>query len=219
MRILDLFCGGGGAAMGYSRAGFDIVGVDIEPQPDYPFEFIQGDVLQGLPSLPFDAVHASPPCQAFTAYRRKGHGVGDTAVDLVPETRALLEEWGGPFVIENVPGAPVRADLTLCGSMFGLDVRRHRVFELGWPAPLQPACAHGLQRGDFPSATNRKNRRRTAEIGVWRIPLEDQQRAMGIGWLPLKALSQAIPPAYTEWIGVRLAEHLGHSVADPGVTV
>ncbi|MCP3879391.1 MAG: DNA cytosine methyltransferase [Sulfitobacter sp.] len=204
--------------MGYSRAGFEVVGVDIEPQPDYPFEFIQGDALQGFPSLPFDAVHASPPCQAFTAYRRKGHGVGDAAVDLVPDTRALLEDWGGPFVIENVPGAPVRADLTLCGSMFGLDVRRHRVFELGgWPAPLQPSCAHGLQRGDFPPATNRKNRRRTAEIGVWRIPLEDQQRAMGVDWLPLKALSQAIPPAYTEWIGTRLLWHRGHSAADPGV--
>lgn len=120
--------------------------------------------------------------------------------ELRRRVRELLEQSGKPWVIENVPGAPLRDPVVLCGSMFGLDVRRHRLFETSFPL-LAPSCAHHLQRGDYPQATNRKNRRRTCEIGVWRIPLEVQQRAIGIDWMDLEGLSQSIPPAYTEYIG------------------
>jgi DNA (cytosine-5)-methyltransferase 1 len=209
-RILDLFCGAGGCAKGYHDAGFDVIGVDIKPQPNYPFTFRQQDALEFLdecmswPSrLWFDAVHASPPCQSFTAYRRKGHGVGDGYPNLIPLTRELLEASGLPYVIENVTGA--RSHLVdpvmFCGSSFGLDVRRHRLFETNFPLEAPP-CDHAWQTPRFPAATNRKpHSRRTVEIGVWRIPLEVQQRAMRIDWMTLPELSEAIPPAYTAHIG------------------
>ena len=205
-RMLDLFCGAGGAAMGYHRAGFDVVGVDLHPQPRYPFEFHQGDALT-WPLDGFDAVHASPPCQSFTAYRRRGSGVGDGYPDLVDTIRQRLASSGLPYVIENVEGAPLNNPITLCGSSFGLDVRRHRLFESN-VALLTPPCAHHLQAPRFPQATNRTNLRRTVEVGVWRIPLATQQQAMDVDWMTLEELSEAIPPAYTEWIGGKLVAHL-----------
>lgn len=193
--------------MGYHDAGFDVVGVDIEPQPDYPYEFHQADAL--TVSLDgFDAIHASPPCQSFTAYRRKGHGVGDGYPDLIEPIRTRLERSGLPWVIENVAGAPLRNAVMLCGSSFGLDVRRHRYFESNVPLTAPP-CDHSWQTPRFPPATNRTNLRRTVEVGVWRIPLEVQQRAMGIDWMPLRSLSEAIPPAYTEHIGRQLLAVIG----------
>lgn len=202
-RLLDLFCCAGGATRGYQLAGFHVVGVDIEPQPDYcGDEFIQDDALE-FPLDGFDAIHASPPCQSFTAYRRKGHGVGDGYPDLIKPVRARLEQSGVPWVIENVAGAPLRNAVMLCGSSFGLDVRRHRYFESNVPLTAPP-CDHSWQTPRFPPATNRTNLRRTVEVGVWRIPLEVQQRAMGIDWMPLRSLSEAIPPAYTEFIGRQL---------------
>lgn len=216
-RILDLFCGGGGAAMGYHRAGFEVVGVDIVDQPNYPFEFHRADAL-GLLRQSFcgfgpswvvgvTAIHASPPCQSFTAYRRKGRGVGDGYPNLIPQVRELLGGFAMPHVIENVHGAPLENAIMLCGSSFGLDVRRHRYFESN--VPLEPkACNHSWQTPRFPPATNRTNLRSTVEVGVWRIPLEVQQRAMGIDWMTLPELSEAIPPAYTEFVGHQLLEHL-----------
>lgn len=207
-RLLDLFCGGGGASEGYSRAGFVVGGVDHVYQPNYPHEFIRRDALEYARQhgRAFDAIHASPPCQSFTAYRRKGHGVGDGYPDLIAETREVLEQIGRPYVIENVPGAPLSAPITLCGSMFGLDVRRHRHFELGgWElGEPGPACNHAAQTPRFPPATNRTNLRSTVEVGVWRIPLDVQQRAMGISWMTREELSEAIPPAYTRWLGTWL---------------
>ena len=210
MRALDLFCGAGGASMGLHLAGLDVTGVDSKPQPNYPFEFRQGDWESAALFSDFDFIWASPPCQSFTAYRRKGYGVGDDYPNLIGPVRKRLLEWGGPFVIENVLGSPLRKDLVLCGSMFGLDVRRHRVFELhGISTPMgadgHPLCRHSLQEPRFPPATNRKNLRKTVEVGVWRIPLETQQKAMGIDWMTLKELSQAIPPAYSEYIAERYA--------------
>jgi DNA (cytosine-5)-methyltransferase 1 len=207
--LLDLFCGAGGAAMGYHRAGFDVVGVDIKPQPNYPFEFVQWDALDYLRHTsmkPVDAIHASPPCQAFTAYRRRPSHVGEYE-DLIPETRLVLSSKGLPWVIENIPGAPLDMPVQLCGSAFGLDVRRHRLFESN-RAMFGAPCVHGQQNGDYAQATNRTNRRKTVEVGVWRIPLAEQQRAMGIGWMTLGELSEAIPPSYTEFIGAQLLEHL-----------
>lgn len=205
-RLLDLFCCAGGAAMGYHRAGFDVVGVDISPQPDYPFEFHQADALT-FPLDGFDAIHASPPCQTFTAYRRRGAGVGDRHADLIGPTRDRLEGSGRPWVIENVAGAPLRNAVMLCGSSFGLDVRRHRYFESN-VALLAPPCHHAWQTPRFPCATNRANLRSTVEVGVWRIPLDVQRRAMGIDWMPLRSLSEAIPPAYTEHVGRQLMASL-----------
>lgn len=206
-RLLDLFCGAGGAAMGYHRAGFDVVGVDVRPMPHYPFEFHQADALT-FPLDGFDAVHASPPCQPFTAYRRRGAGVGARYPDIIGPTRDWLDASGLPYVIENVYGAPLDRQVTmLCGSGFGLDVRRHRYFEATFPI-LGVGCVHGWQQPRFAQATNRTNRRRTVEVGVWRIPLKVQQQAMGIDWMTLEELSEAIPPAYTEHVGAFLLDHL-----------
>jgi DNA (cytosine-5)-methyltransferase 1 len=199
-------------SMGYHRAGFDVIGVDLEPQPDYPFEFVQADVLELDPDwlATFDAIHASPPCQWATAYGRRT-GVAVDAVNLIPPTRRLLELAGRPYVIENVDTKPVRAELRnpirLCGSSFGLDVRRHRLFESNVPL-IAPPCDHGWQTPRFPQATNRTNLRSTVEVGVYRIPLDVQRQAMGIDWMPLDRLSQAIPPAYTEHIGRQLVAAL-----------
>lgn len=206
-RLLDLYCCAGGCTKGYQRAGFYVVGVDKNPQPNYcGDEFVQADVRDFLHPwqrrLDFDAVHASPPCQFRTSYRRRPGHVRPSE-NLIPVTRYLLEGTGLPYVIENVPEARefLRDPIMLCGSSFGLEVRRHRLFEATvWG--LSPACSHGQQNGDWPQATNRENRRKTAEIGVWRIPLKDQKRAMGVDWdVTLPELSQMIPPAYTEHIG------------------
>lgn len=143
--LLDLFCGAGGASVGYHRAGFEVVGVDLHPQPDYPFEFWQADALT-FDLTGFDAVHASPPCQLHTRAKhlRVAQGGESKALDLVEPTRARLRSLGVPYVIENVPGAPLHG-VTLCGSSFGLKVRRHRVFESNvYIPPL--ACDHRAQR-------------------------------------------------------------------------
>lgn len=210
--LIDLYCGGGGAAMGYHRAGFDVIGVDLHPQPHYPFPFAQGDALHPPVELARAAlIHASPPCQFATAYRRRP-GVATAARSLIEQTRRLLAATGRPYVIENVDQAAARAELRnpirLCGSSFGLDVRRHRLFETSWPAWSVP-CDHTWQAPRFTQATNRTNARRTVEVGVWRIPLATQQHAMGIDWLPLATLSQAIPPAYTEHIGWAYLAQIG----------
>jgi DNA (cytosine-5)-methyltransferase 1 len=211
-RALDLFCGAGGASMGLHRAGFDVLGVDIENQPEHPFDFVRGDAVATLDLLAsgslaratsglgrFDLVWASPPCQAFTAYRRR---VGHVAPrpNLIPIVREKLRAAGIPYIIENVVGAPLESPVMLCGSMFGLEVQRHRIFETSFPM-LAPECKHDVWVPRFPPATNRKNLRKTVEVGVWRIPLSIQQRAMGIDWMSLEKLSQAIPPAYAEWLG------------------
>lgn len=209
MRALDLFCGAGGAGVGLSRAGFEVVGVDLERQPSNPLPTIRADALAPPVELAgFDLVWASPPCQRFSAYRRRGDGVGATAPDLIDPVRTMLRASGVPYIIENVPGAPLDPARTvqLCGSSFGLDVRRHRLFECSFPV-LVPPCSHQLQAPRFPCATNRTNLRRTVEVGVWRIPLDTQKRAMGVDWpISLPALSQAIPPAYSEFLARAFVE-------------
>lgn len=201
--------------MGYSQAGFDeIVGVDINPQPNYPFEFVQGDVLTewDWPAMVerhgFDLIHASPPCQHFTRYRNVVKDITDRYEDLVAPTRELLEASGVPYVIENVPGAPICPDLVLCGSMFSLDVRRHRWFELGaWSAMGPGGCNHKGWARRFKSSTGRQNKRYTIEVGAWDEPLELQKEAMGVDWeIELRELSEAIPPAYTRFIGEQFLE-------------
>lgn len=206
MRILDLFCGAGGAAVGYSRAGFDVVGVDLDDQPNYPHEHYQMDWADWTIFAGFDAIHASPPCQSFTAYRRRGQGVGDSYPDLIAPVRAMLEATGLPYVIENIVGAPLEHPVQLCGSSFGLDVRRHRLFETNWPV-VAPPCNHAWQTPRFPPATNRTNLRSTVEVGAYRCHAI-APGAMGIDWMTNDELSEAIPPAYTSWIGAQLAGYL-----------
>jgi DNA (cytosine-5)-methyltransferase 1 len=209
-RALDLFCKAGGASAGLVDAGFDVLGVDIEPQPHYPFAFAQRDALsyERYELRLFDLIWASPPCQGRTAYKRRPDHVYDVDTDgMITRTRDMLRASGVPYIIENVPGSPLIAPVTLCGSMFAetIEIRRHRCFETSF-ALIQPPCEHARQRGSFPQATNRKNRRRTIEIGVWRIPLATQQRAMGIDWMTLDELSNAIPPAYSRWLGTNFRQ-------------
>jgi len=203
--LLDLFCGAGGATHGYQRAGFRVVGIDHEPQPNYCGDaFLQDDAMD-IELDGFDAIHASPPCQAFTDYQRNGK-VGEYP-DLVDQTRQRLAGTGKPYVIENVRGAPLVHPTRYCGSSFRLDVRRHRFFESN-VALVAPPCDHKWQTPRFPSASNRTNLRSTVEVGVWRIPVETQREAMDIDWMTIPELSQAIPPAYTHHIGRQLLEHV-----------
>ena len=214
-RLLDLFCGAGGAAVGYHRAGFEIVGVDNKPQPNYPFEFHLADAME-YPLEGFDVIHASPPCQAFTKYQNMGtrRDLPSRYPNLIPPLRCRLEDSGLLWVIENVQGSPLRNPVILCGSMFGLDVRRHRLFESNFPI-LTPQCNHSIWPPNrFPGGRSRERGharvlvRNTVEVGRWNIPLQTQQEAMGIDWMELKELSEAIPPAYTEYLGCQIIKLL-----------
>jgi DNA (cytosine-5)-methyltransferase 1 len=191
--------------MGYHRAGFEVVGVDIRPQPNYPFEFIQADAMQFLDDWPvwvaelFDAIHASPPCQR---YMTGGMVNRWKRPDLLGPIRDRLKASGVPWVIENVPGAPMRADILLCGSMFGLEVRRHRLFELSWePTVLTSPCSHGRPvAGVYGNAHGKAG----AWPGMLPSDLPTWSRAMGIDWMTAKEITEAIPPAYSEFIGQEL---------------
>lgn len=200
--------------MGYHQAGFDeIVGVDIKPQPHYPFDFYRSDALR-FPLSGFnrlfgrfepDVVHASPPCQAYCALK---HLTKRKYPDLVDAVRERLQEWGGIYVIENVPGSPLKNPIQLCGSSFGLRVRRHRLFESNVLLKALP-CQHKEQgRPIDVSGTGgrRINRRYDDHGGNTNKPrdIEEAHAAMGIDWMTRYELSQAIPPAYTRWIGKQL---------------
>lgn len=208
-RLLDLFCGAGGAAMGYHRAGFDVVGVDINPQPRYPFEFHQDDVFNYLSVAPWDwdAVHASPPCQDHTTIGpRIDHGTGW----MLDATRQVLAQIGLPWVIENVGAAAMRADFLLCGSMFGLRTYRHRRFELDPRIPqLLALPPHPRHR----TLTSRNKRRSHFAQGfnmtiTGDVDLDVASACLGIDWMDAREIVQAIPPAYTEYIGRQLMEYL-----------
>lgn len=207
-RILDLFCGLGGPSVGYARAGFEVVGVDIKPQPDYPFEFIQQSALS-FPIVGFDAVHASPPCQRDAAITKGTNAhLREQYPDLYPVTRGSLEASRLPYVIEN-PAA--RADVVLCGEMFGLGVLRHRRFEIGGWGMEQPAHLkhRGRVRGwrhgqyfDGPYVAAYGN-------GGGKASVPELREAMGIDWSTDRhQLVEAIPPAYTEHVGRALLAHL-----------
>lgn len=207
--LLDLFCGAGGAAWGYHLAGFDVVGVDIKPQPNYPFRFVQADAMS-YSLVGIDAIHASPPCQRWSKSVSKKHRAGHP--DFLSGTRERLVETGLPYVIENVPGAPLHDPLILCGSMFGLDVRRHRLFESNVELGDPPPCRHYEYEPRFAPAWNRTTLLRFRPIsGGWTGDNDHEldKAAMGVTWdVTPRELQESIPPAYTEWIGHRLAEEL-----------
>lgn len=193
--------------MGYHRAGFDVVGVDLNPQPHYPFEFHQADALT-FPLDGFDAIHASPVCYAWSQMRLCRPGSQDHQPDLITPLRPRLQAAGVPWVIENVPGSPLLNPVQLCGSGLGMTLQRHRWFESN-VAPWGVPCAHGLNAWNpaFKHSTGRK-RRRVPVIGEWRTPRSLQFAAMGISWMTLEELTEAIPPAYTEHIGAQVLSHL-----------
>jgi DNA (cytosine-5)-methyltransferase 1 len=207
-KLLDLFCGAGGCSMGYHRAGFEVVGVDINPQPHYPFQFYQANALE-FPLSGFDAVHASPPCQAYSIASKAMRNKGRVYPDLVAPVRDRLITNGKPWVIENVPGAPIRPDAVLCGCMFGLKgLRRKRWFELSWhPLFLFNKCNHDPDELVISVVGNGTPSWNLAKWG--RCPtIAEAREAMGISWMTQKELSQAIPPAYTEFIGKELRAHV-----------
>lgn len=203
-RLLDLFCGAGGAAMGYHRAGFEVVGVDLAPQPHYPFEFHQADAM-AFPLDGFDAIHASPPCQRYTV-GRKIHNSGERHPDLVATTRERLVVTDVPWVIENVVGAPLRRAVTLCGTMFGLKVFRHRLFECSCPVLVPPHSAHDGSTGATDGySTKARGRNGYICVAGHNFIRQEAAEAMGIEWMASRyELAQAIPPAYTEFIGRQL---------------
>jgi len=218
-RLLDLFCGAGGASMGYHRAGFDVVGVDIEPQPHYPFEFWQADALEVLADLAdngyahwigalsdYAVIHASPPCQRFAGtYQDHSHHP-----DLLTPTRESLKATGLPYVIENIPTAPMPTGLLLCGATFRLPIIRHRRFEISPDPGLMPSLC----------PQHRHGRGVTHGVGFYpyaRKSWEDAWRQYVVPvvwpWMTLDEAGQAIPPAYTEHIGAQLLEHLRERAA------
>jgi len=244
MKLLDLFCGAGGAAMGYSHAGFDeIVGVDINPQRRYPFQFVQADALEYLAEHghEFDAIHASPPCQGYSIMRNLPWLRYKEYPLLIDPVRDLLEATEKPWVIENVMGAHLEAGW-LCGTMFGLRFYRHRLFETNWfwmqpghpkhEMTIRPSDSMGGRARDFVFGQSEDKRglaswpgRREAPAGLatasepqnglkagighnagWRKVAE----AMEIDWMKREELTQAIPPAYTRWIGRSLTEVMNY---------
>lgn len=230
-RLLDLFCGAGGASMGYHRAGFDVVGVDIAPQPEYPFPLHVGDAVDALAQLKaghrlrfeesdgswrrlglddFVAEHASPPCQRFST------ATADPTrhPDLIAPVRSGLLRLGRHYVIENVPGAPLLDPVRLCGSSFSLGVRRHRHFEANFELTGRD-CRHAAQGtpvgvyGQHPDA-EQHYRPNGQQRGMKARTIYEGQWAMGgVDWMGWHGLKESIPPAYTEHIGRQLLDHLG----------
>ena len=198
-KLLDLFCGAGGCSVGYDRAGFDVTGVDITVMPRYPYEFHQVDAFHYLleHGHRYDAIHASPPCQDHSTLSSLTgeHGTGWMLAGM----QQLLPTFGVPYVIENVPGAPMRTDYKLCGCMFGLPgLRRERWFETSWRGyELRPPCHHTgktVTVAGHPGGSSTRDGDVGSSTAEWKV-------AMGIDWMTARELAQAIPPAYTEYIG------------------
>lgn len=209
LRLLDLYCCAGGAGMGFHQAGFEVVGIDIEPQQKYPFEFIQDDAIDYLKAnwKKFDAIHGSPPCQGYSNLTPKEHKhKHEKMIDVL---RSELLKTGKPFIIENVAGA--RHDLIkpimLCGSMFGLRTQRHRYFETSFEVNVPFKCDHS----ELPllvTTASKASREKRFKLGMQPKSVTNAPLAYGIDWMDFKGLKEAIPPAYTKFIGSQLLLHL-----------
>jgi DNA (cytosine-5)-methyltransferase 1 len=213
-RLLDLFCCAGGVAVGYDRAGFEVVGVDIKPQPNFPFEFIRADALTIPISFlkSFDAIHASPPCQSYSDLAKR-NGNGHEWPRLIEPVREMLIRTGRPYVIENVDGAPLLNPVILCGTMFkGLRVLRHRLFEANFMILVPP---HGKHPKVHTFDKRKSHYGKTNDMldfvqvtGGGNCSIAAARDAMGIDWMTKNELNEAIPPVYTEFIGQQLIKHL-----------
>ncbi len=219
-RLLDLFCCAGGAGLGYSRAGFEVVGVDIDAQPHYPFSFIEGDALSLDRDflLTFDAIHASPPCQSYSDLAKR-NGNGHTWPRLIEPVRAMLVKTGLPYVIENVDGAPLINPVILCGTMFrGLRVLRHRLFEANFailtPPHRKHPKVHTFDRRKAHYGKTDEWKDFVQVTGGGNCTLAAARQAMGIEWMTKNEINEAIPPAYTELIGKQLLQHMSLSDRD-----
>ena len=223
-KLLDLFCGAGGCSVGYHRAGFDVTGVDIEGHPDYPYNILEADAMTVLADTDFldqyDAIAASPPCQASTTMsnRWRGHGgLADDRINLIPDVQRHLDAWGGIYVIENVPGARrhMRNPITLSGGMFGLRVNRPRLFESNVPLTtpkrakvVDPVGVYGKLDGRRLWTRADGSEQRAART------LEEGAAAMGIDWMTAwEDITEAIPPAFTQHIGGQIINHLRERAA------
>lgn len=213
MKLLDLFCGAGGASMGYAMAGFEVTGVDIKHGKRYPFTYIRGDVRDYLNVdflQQFDVIAASPPCQTFSATKhlRDAQGRSTTKVNMIPEVREALIASGKPYIIENVPNAPLINPIQLCGSGFGLKVRRHRLFESNMKL-VGNTCKHKEQgkpvgvygsKNDTPQGIDKKTGKYVIG-GSTAKTIEEGREAMGIDWMVWSELVESIPPLYTKFLG------------------
>lgn len=216
--MLDLFCKQGEASMGYSRAGYTVTGIDIDPQPNYPFEFVQADALEYLAEHghEYDLIHASPPCQKYSRATAPFRSLGYEYKDMVEPTRELLRATGKPSVMENVPGSPIRPDVKLCGRMFGLPLVRWRWFEIEGVFCLNPCKPHiprGIvKRGEavsiFGKGAYRKSRNDARPIFDQGSVRATWGFAMGIDWMDCEGMREAIPPSYTKWIGEAIFEQV-----------
>jgi DNA (cytosine-5)-methyltransferase 1 len=211
MKLLDLFCGAGGASAGYAAAGFEVHGVDLKHGKRYPYTYVRADVLDVLRDKnyldQFDVIHASPPCQthSITQHLRNAQGKTTSKLDLIPETRAALIESGKPYIIENVPGSPLINPIQLCGSSFGLKVRRHRLFESNM-ALIGSVCDHksqGRPIGVYGSLNDE-----IPKGGKTAATIDEARNAMGISWAIWTELVEAIPPSYTKYLGGQLGRWL-----------
>jgi DNA (cytosine-5)-methyltransferase 1 len=220
--LLDLFCGAGGAGVGYQRAGFDVVGVDIVPRPSNPLPFIQADALTLDPKFIalFDAIHASPPCQSYSDLAKR-NGNADEWPRLIEPVRKILQDSGKPWVVENVEGSPLIDPVMLCGTMFpGLRVLRHRLFEASFkiipPEHKKHPKVHTFDKRKSHFGKTDEWRDFVQVTGGGNCTLAAARDAMGISWMSKGEINEAIPPAYTELIGRQLMKHLagaGHEQA------
>jgi DNA (cytosine-5)-methyltransferase 1 len=214
LRLLDLFCCAGGAGVGYAKAGFEVVGVDIKPQPNYPFHFIQGDALKldNAFVASFDAIHASPPCQSYSDLAKR-NGNGHMWPRLIEPVREMLITSGLPYVIENVDGAPLINPVVLCGTMFpGLRVIRHRLFEANFLIMTPP---HGKHPKVHTFDKRKSHYGKTNDMldfvqvtGGGNCSIRAARDAMGIDWMTKNELNEAIPPVYAEFIGKQLLAYI-----------
>ena len=218
LKALDLFCRAGGSSKGLQLAGFDVTGVDIDPQPEYPFRFVQADAL-AYDLRGYDLIIAGPKCQRWSQATRQSGDPSQYPDQIMPLRERLIAN-GAPFIIENVLGAPLRDPVMLCGAMFGLGVVRHRLFECSFPIerPTHPKHKGSLVTGEYvtvagnggvPAWTMKERERRGLPRHIpGEMTLQRWQQAMGIDWMSRGNLTQAIPPAFFEWLGVRARAHI-----------
>ncbi len=213
-RLLDLFCCAGGAGIGYSRAGFDVVGIDIKPQPNYPLPFIQTDALKLDPKFlaTFDAIHASPPCQSYSDLAKRNANA-DEWPRLIEPVREMLKKTGLLYIIENVDNAPLINAVTLCGTMFpGLRVLRHRLFEANFkiipPPHKKHPKVHTFDKRKAHFGKTDDMRDFVQVTGGGNCSIAAARDAMGINWMTKGEINESIPPAYTEFVGKQLLAHM-----------